>query len=474
MKSPQSFSAMSVGKTARAKKSVNQQIFRAVLCIASAALLIRVAGMLNQIVTSARFGAGAVMDAYFVASLLPLLMAQLIIGVLEASVIPIYARVQTQGTQEQRSGLYSTLLNLLLAGTVLLTLVGLIFHQQMVFLSAPALDASSTELAVKLSLFIFPVFLLMVVIGFLECILNTEGQFGWPAYAGMLVPLTTALLVLAAGKFLGVAVLIVGMLIGLCLQLCVFIARIKRLGLFYRPIVDLSNPAIGQILTAAWPVLFGAFINQASPIVDQIVASFLPAGSISAVNYSLKIISVPVGVVFVSVGRAMLPYLSYQASINDMKAFKQTLRLYLWVVGSGTMALTAFMLVLAHPLVQILFQHGAFSTNDTDRTARTLIGFAVGLTPMCFGFIVARAFSALGKTKVLLGTTLFSVIANAVFDAIFARFWQSTGIALATSVVYICTMVILFLTLRRMIGKLDLFIPPPQLLEMIRKRIMDR
>src|SRR6266852_5548161 len=110
-------------------KSVHKQIFRALLSIASAALLVRVFGMLNQIVVTRHFGAGAAMDAYFVASTLPILMANLLSTSIESSVIPVYARVRLQG-KEQASILFSTLLNLVLLGTVLLTLVMLIFRAQ--------------------------------------------------------------------------------------------------------------------------------------------------------------------------------------------------------------------------------------------------------------------------------------------------------------------------------------------------------
>src|SRR5204862_7221830 len=143
-------------------------------------------------------------------------------------------------------------------------------------------------------------------------------------------------------------------------------------------------------LVAMSPSLFSILISQASPLVDQIFASSLSGGSISALNYSLKLISVFSGVIFVATGRAALPYLSHQASINDMKAFKETLRLYLWAVGGATIVLTVLMFVLAHPIVQILFQRGAFPAEDTNHTASTLEGFVVGLVPMALGFITAR------------------------------------------------------------------------------------
>ena len=450
-------------------KSVNRQIFRALLSLASAALLIRVMGMLNQVVVSSRFGAGPKMDAYVIASAMPILLASLLGGAIESSIVPVYARVRAQGTKEQTIRLFSTLLNLFIVCTVLVTLLMLLFRAQVMLLSAPGSQSSIIELAVDLAPFIFPAFVLMVVINYLECILNTEGQFGWPAYAGMLVPLTTAIFVFTAGRSIGVVMLCVGMMVGLCLQLCAFIIRARRAGLVYRFILEVHNPEIGAIIRAGWPVLVGALIGQASNLIDIIFSSFLPLGSISALNYSLKLTSVFTGVIFASVGRAVLPYLSRQASMNDMKNFKETLRLYIWIVGIGTTILSVLMVVLAHPMVHLLFQRGAFTANDTNRTAITFIGFAVGLTPIAFGFIVFRAFSALGKTRVLLRVTLFSLVANAIFDYIFARIWQSEGIALATSATYVCSTLILFFTLRCMIGELHMFTPPSEIVDILRK-----
>lgn len=451
-------------------QSVHGQIFRALLLLSSAALLVRVFGMVNQVVASGRYGAGATMDAYFVASTLPLLMAQLGGAAIESSVIPVYVHVRAQG-KERASILFSTSLNLLLISAVLLTVVMLIFRDQIIHLSAPGLDPLRTGLAMSLTPFIFPVVLLMMVIAYLESILNAEGQFGWPAYAGLLVPLTTTVFVLAVGKSYGIVILCIGMLVGLCVQLSMVIVRAHRARLVYRLILDLRSPEIGAILVAMLPSLFSILISQASPLIDQIFASSLSAGSISALNYSLKLVSVFSGVIFVSTGRAALPHLSRQVSRNDMKAFKETLRLYLWLLAIGTTVMAALTFVLAHPLVRILFQHGAFTAADTNRTASTLIGFVIGLTPMALGFNLARAFVALRKKYLLLYTTVFSLFANAIFDYTFSRFWQSTGIALATSAVYFCTMFILIFMLRGTIGKLELLKPPPEIVAVILKLV---
>ena len=469
LKSIKSLGTTSARMAAIRLKSANKYIFRAILSLASAALLTRMFGMLNQVIVTSNFGIGATMDAYFVASNVPTLMALLIASAVEASVIPVYARVRLQGNKESTSLLFSTLLNILIIGAILLTVVMLIFGHQIILLSAPGLDPLRVGLADSLVPIIYPALVLMIVIGFLECILNSEGQFGWPAYSGLLVPLTGAVLVLAVGKSQGVVVLCVGMLVGLCLQLCMVILRARRAGIVYRPVLNLRLPELSSILIAAWPVLVGSLISQGSPLVDQIFASSLSAGSISALNYALKLISVPTGVIFASVGRAALPYLSQQAHQNNLKAFKETLHLYLWVVGIGTTMLSLFMLVLAHPIVQVLFQRGVFSAEDTNHTATVLVGFAIGLTPLALGYIAAKAFSALGKTRVLMYSTIFTVIVNAIFDYIFAHFWQSFGIALATSLVNFCSMFFLLFTLSRAIGKLNFFAPPQRLMDTIDK-----
>lgn len=449
-------------------KSANKYIFRALLSLASANLLIRVAGMLNQIVVTYRFGQSAMMDSYFVASTIPTLLAQLLATALESSVIPVYARVRSSGGRERASILYSTLLNILIIGLIVLTLVLLLLRNQVVIFSATGLDPLRSQQAIDLTPYIFPVLFFMTINSFLECLLNSEGQFGWPAYAGILVPLTTASVVLFSAKSNGVVMLCIGTLLGQLVQLAVIIYRARKAKLVYRPVMDLHNTELHAILVIAWPALLAALISQASPLVDQIFASYLSSGSISTLNYSNKLISVFTGVIIASVGRAMLPYLSRQAGLKDMTAFKDTLRLYLWGIGLTTIALTAVMIVLAHPLVRILFQRGAFTSEDTTNTAITLTGFVIGLAPMALGFTISKAFSALGKTRLLMYVTIFSVFSNALFDYILARLWQSFGIALATSFVYMCTLVILLVMLRREVGALHLLTPPREILNFAR------
>lgn len=271
-------------------KTANRHILRALLSLASAALLLRVGGMLNQVVVSASFGASASMDAYFVAAAFPLLLVQLMSSAIEAAVIPVYSHLRMHASREELSRLFSTLLNLLVLVALPLTLLLLVLRQSFVLFTAPGLDAVRLALAVELTPLLYLVLPLSLLLGLLECILNADGQFGWPAYAGLLVPLTTVGLTWLGGRTYGVLMLCAGALLGTLLQLVVVIVRARQARLHYQWVLDLQNVHLRAILRAIWPLLLGALISQGSPLVDQIFASLLPAGSISALSYALKLI----------------------------------------------------------------------------------------------------------------------------------------------------------------------------------------
>lgn len=449
-------------------KSANKNIFRALVSLASANLIMRLAGMLSLLVTS-RFGLSTAMDAYNVASLVPTTLAQLFASGLESSVIPVYARVRTRG-KEQASKLFSTLLNILIILMVLFTIVMLIFRQQLVFFYAPGLSAKDLNFASSLTPFIFPVLVLMTLNSFLECLLNTEGKFGWPAYAGIAVPLTTATLVLLEGATYGVLMICIGTMVGQTIQLVLVIIRAHKAQIVYRPLMDLKDPNVRKIGQLAWPSLFDSLIQQLAPIADTLFASLQTVGSITAITYVNKLTSVPVGVIFASVGKAALPYMASQAAINDMRAFKNTLRLYTWLLGGVTIVLAIGMIVLAQPIIFILFEYEAhFTHQQIVFVADLLIGNLIGLPPMAIGFLLARAFSALKKPQLLMWTTIFTIVANAVFDYTFGLLWGTFGITLATSVIYYCTMIMLIMMLRSIIGPLDLLTPPEELPGMLAK-----
>src|SRR5690349_6727156 len=148
-------------------KSANRYIFHALLSLASATLLIRVVGLIQQVIITHQFGQTADMDAYYVAASIPILLAPMLSGAIESAVIPVYMKTRTQGTDEEASRLFSTLLNILLLGITAFTLLLLLLRQGMIGWLAPGITNPATHhLILNLTSFIFPILLFMVINSF--------------------------------------------------------------------------------------------------------------------------------------------------------------------------------------------------------------------------------------------------------------------------------------------------------------------
>ncbi len=449
-------------------KSANKNIFRALLSLASANLLQRIMGLVNLAFVAHRIGVGS-LDGYNISVLLPITIATILGGSLESSVIPVYSRLRTRGDKEQASRLFSTLLNFLITISIVLIALTLLFKKELLLLTAwgekPDILAQASELAI----YTFPILGLMTLNSFMECLLNADGKFGWPAYAGLLVPFTTVIFIFIGDPKNGVLMYALGTLVGNILQLMVVSYRAYQGGIVYRPVMDLKMPELKPIMAYASPSLFGAFISMASPLFDQFFGSFQSKGTIAAMAIALKFNGVPTGVIFSSVGRAALPYLASQAAIKDMKAFKGTLRLYVWAISIVTFIVTVLMISLSYIIISLHITFGKTDVAAMRLTAILLIGLSIGLIPTAVGYILSKAFNALGKPRVLVGVSIFSVFANAIFDGIFGYLWGGFGIAFATSLYYVCTMIILTVVLTRTIGNLDLLTPPKELLDVLLK-----
>jgi putative peptidoglycan lipid II flippase len=447
-------------------RSVNAGVLIAMVSLASTTIAARVVGLVNQIVISSHFGAGAAMDAYFAAVAAPTLFTDLAVTALEYAVIPVYIRLDRAGREDEAAIVLSTLLNvvLMLLGCVTAAMVLLPRYTMLVF--APGVSRSTVAIGVRLLPLVAPTLMLNIAVGFITSMLNATGRFVVPALTTMLVPAGTIVLTLVLGHTYGVYALGTGLLLGTAAQALVVIALARQTKLRYRPVLHLRHHEVRHSLKQFVFMLGGSALTLANPVVDQIVASLLGTGGISWLSYALKIINVPVGVIFVAAARGIYPTLSNQAAARDVPGIKKTLRMFVWLVGLVSLGVSVVIVAFAGPIITIIFRHGAFTAHDARVTSAVLTGFAVGLCPMALGFMVPRVFGALSRNDVLLKVSVFTLALNALLDLALARVLGVPGIALGTSLDYLISTLTLIFVLRRLIGPLGLLRPPPELLHM--------
>jgi putative peptidoglycan lipid II flippase len=453
----------------------------ALFTLLSANFLIRVAGLGLQVVITYRYGINTATDTYNALYLFIVTMARLIVVGLEAALVPTYVRVRPRGAEATSifvSSLFNALLIILLIGTGLLYLL----RRQLLIVSAPGLVyvTEASAIASGIAPYLIPMLALVTLIGFIESLLNAEGHFGWPAYAGILAPLITAAIVIGgtdlplASYHGGMVLLGIGHLVGLLANLGAVMFRAHQAGLRYHLRLRLRDPDVRAVAALSKAPMMGALLGNLGPLVDQVCASTLGQGTITALAYAQKITGAFVVIVLGSASTVILPQLARYAAANDMTAFKRALRLCVWVTGIAALVLTVVLLAYAHPIVRLLFERGQFDWHATERVVPLLFGLVVGLVPTALAIPMARAFSALRKTNILVITAGTFVVVNAILDVLFMWLWGAFGIALATAVSYAINALILVVVLRRSIGNLGLLAGPAELVGFLaRRRVKD-
>ena len=450
--------SMSALSSASGVRSVRHRIFSALFKLISFSLMVRFLSLIAQVVISYYFGAGAVMDGFFSAQTLPTVLTSLVVGALEVSVVPTFVKAFAQRDNQATSRLFSTILNaaFLVVGLITVLLIlgsGLVIH-----LVAPKLSATSYAVAVQIAPLVFPTFALNVIAGYLRSILNTRENFGLSALAEGAIPIAqivgTVYCIVRGGS---IEILTVGLLIGTVVQVGWLFVQMRKTKLHYRFTLNWRQPELRHIVQLGTPVLFSSTLILANPLVDQIIASTLNAGTISAMNFALKLVGVISTLLFVTMSRAVFPYFSRQAAVNNMAGLKQTMRYYVWLSGAVTSALAVVLFIGAPSIVRLIYQHGQFTSQEADTTVAILRGFLIGLPAMGIGFIVPRAFSAIKRNDVLLWLAPISLAVNAVLDVVLSRQFGPMGIALSTSCVYVVAVILELSLLGHIIGPLQLF-----------------
>jgi putative peptidoglycan lipid II flippase len=302
----------------------------------------------------------------------------------------------------------------------------------------------------------FPYLLLVGLAALATGVLNVHGRFFTAAFgpAVVNVGMIAAVLLLARRFEPPIVSLAVGVLVGGLGQLAVQLPEVRRLGIPLRPSGDWRHPAVATIARRLAPAAFGLAAVQVTVVLNTLLASLLPRGSISYLYYADRVMEFPLGVFGIALATAALPTMSAQAARGDRAGLTDTLNFSLRLSAFIAVPAAAGLLALAAPIVGLLFQRGQFGAEDALATTSALAAYAVGLPAFSATRILAQTFYALGDTRtpVLLG--LLSVVANVLLAVTLMWPLAHTGLALASSLSAYVNGLALLWALRRRLGLL--------------------
>jgi putative peptidoglycan lipid II flippase len=401
-------------------------------------LLSRVAGLVRDQVTAFYFGASPAADAFFVAFRIPNLLRRLLA---EGALSPAFVPVFTQRLEKEGVGgaalLFKGLWSLLIVTLGAITILGVVFAPAVVRLIAPGFadDAEHFRLTVLLTRILFPYIFLMTLTALAMGVLNSLGRFNIPALGPVFLNLCIILGAVLISPRLATPIigLAIGALLGGVAQLGIQLPGIIRAGVGLGFALRLKDPEVWRVIRLMGPSALGAAAYQISVFVNTQLASLLAEGSVSFLYYADRLVQFPLGVFSIALATAILPAMARLRAQGSDAEFRTMFREALGLQFFITIPAAAGLMVMAEPLVSLLFERGSFGPESARQTACALWGFALGLPFLSGASLAARAFYSLSDTKTPAKTAAASLALGLVFALLLLGPLKHAGLALASS-----------------------------------------
>ncbi len=398
--------------------------------------LSRIAGFARDMLTAAYLGAGPVGDAFFVALKLPNFFRRVTAeGAFSIAFVPMYSKTISIENKEKADLFASNAFMVMLCALSIFTLLTLLFMPCVISAIAPGFigDTVRQPLAIEMSRITFPYLLLMSLTALLGGMLNAVDRFAPFAFAPVLFNCALIAALLLSGHFETVGhALAWGVLGAGILQLAFLWGCARRAGLkitFSRPKLDTDTR---KLLRLMGPAVMGAGVMHINLFADLILASFLQEGSISYLYYADRLNQLPLGVVGIAVGTALLPMLTRAMTKEDkthaQDLFNRALEYCLLLALPAAIALA----VIPLEITTILFERGAFSATDSQMTAHVLIAYALGLPAYIAVKVFSTAHWAREDTTTPVKISIIATLLNITMSIILIQYIGVIGIALAT------------------------------------------
>ncbi len=424
----------------------------------------RLLGLVRDQVLAHLFGAGNAMDAFNVAARIPNLLRDMFAeGAMSAAFVPTFTKRLTLRGRADAWQLGNQLINALLVSTGLLVVAGMVFAGPLTRLLAGSYAAvpGKLELTVTLTRILLPFLTLVAAAAALMGMLNSLNRFFVPALSPAMynvgVIASAALLVpLMPGLGLDPIVAIaIGALLGGIGQVAIQLPALYSEGFRYRPRLNPADPGLRDVLRLMGPGTLAGAAVQINLLVNMVLATGQGTGAVSWLGYAFRIMYLPIGLFGVSIAAAALPTVSQHAARDELTGIRDTVSRAMRLMLMLNVPAMVGLMVLAHPIVELIFEHGNFASSDTSATAAALLFYAPGLLGYSTVRITVPCFYALRNSLTPAYVSAVSVGINVVLNLLLVQVIGFRGLALGASVAALVNALTLLVLLHGRLGGLD-------------------
>jgi len=429
--------------------SPGRKIFNAAASVAACSAIAGLVATARELVVARWFGRGDALDAFLIAYLLPSFVVNLVAGSFNAAMIPTIIQVRETEGRDAAQRLLSGVMVLSLALLVGISiLVGVLAPYYLPLLGS-GFGPAKLMLTRRLLYCLLPFIVMSGLAVTWTAVLNAGEYFGLPALSAILTPLSAIISLLLLGRTWGIFALAAGTVAGVALQAAALGWMLRRRKLRLQLRWYGLDPGLRQVIGQYGPMLAGALLMGSTELVDQTMAAMLAPGSVAALNYARKIISLFIVVGATPLSSAALPYFSKMVTNHEWASCRRTLKTYARSITLVTVPLTVALAVFSEPLIRIIFQRGAFTAADTRVVGRVLAFLSLQIPFYMLAQIGVRFISALKKNSVLMIVSGVNMVLNVVFNLILMRYAGVAGIALSTSFVYLVSCAMVYASIAR-------------------------
>lgn len=439
-----------------------QTIVQATILITVFLFLSKAIGYFREIFVAKYFGATGQTDAFLVALIIPTMIMGLMSSGLGTLIIPTYIK-KSEENEKQAKIFINQIFFIWLIITGLLCLVVYLFAPFFVKLIAYGFQGERFILAVNLTRRLIPLGFATIFVGFFTGIYQSKKQFLYPTVISVVGNALVVLSLILFVNKLGINSWTIGQLSsGIFCFIALFFVLYKRWNFLKEfNLKEFRTKEIKNFLIILIPLILTGGINILNQIIDKTIASGLPIGSISILNFAQRTYAIPLTILVVPLITAIFPTFSSLATDKDKrKNYAQILKKSLFLSWSIIIPVSVVMMILAEPIVKFLFQRGAFTNIATQLTASTVIMYSMGLFAVSANYFLIKIFYSFKNTKtpLILGAIIVSI--NIVGNIILSKILGVYGIALATSIASIIGFILYYQIIKNKYFKNENFIIP--------------
>lgn len=430
------------------KKSINTMIIT---------MISRILGLLRGTLVAYFFGSSGLTDAYYSAFKISNFFRQLLgEGALGNTFIPLYHKKKNEQGVEKSSEYIFTVLNITFLFSLLVSILMIVFSNQIVSLIVVGFNEEMRLLTSKLLKLMSFYFLFISLSGMIGSILNNFGYFVIPASTAIFFNLSIIFSAIYLSKFFDIDALAYGVLFGGFLQFIVVFIPFLYIMKKYVFKINFKDIYLKMLGLKLMPMLIGVFARQVNSVIDQFFASFLLIGTITALENASRIYLLPVGVFGISVSNVIFPNLSKAAAQKNKKEIAELLVKALNFLNFLIIPSLFILTIYSKEIIRLIFSYGKFSEEAVIITSEALFFYSLGLIFYVGVQLISKAYYAVGDNKRPAKYSIFAILLNICLNFILIKNFKHCGLALATSISSGINFILLLTIYNKLYVRLDI------------------